>query len=108
MCLLVRRGLMEARAYAQNQCFDEAVRFARSEGFLPAPEPSHALRAVAEEAAAARDAGEPRVILFGMCGHGHFDMSAYDAFLSGRLEDLDLPQARIDEAVSELPKAPVA
>lgn len=108
MCMLVRRGLMEARAYAQNECFAEAVRFARSEGFLPAPEPSHALRAVAEEAAAAREAGDSRVILFGMCGHGHFDMSAYEAFLAGRLEDLELPQARIDEAVKELPKTPVA
>jgi len=108
LCLLVRRRLMEARAYPQNQCFAEAVRFARSEGFLPAPEPSHALRAVAEEAAAAREAGEPRVILFGMCGHGHFDMSAYDAYFAGRLEDLELSQGRIDEAVRELPKAPVA
>jgi tryptophan synthase beta chain len=107
LCLLVKHGLVEARAYAQNQCFAEAVRFARSEGFLPAPEPAHALRAVAEEAEAAREAGDRRVILFGMCGHGHFDMSAYDAFLAGRLEDLDLPQARIDQAVQELPKAPV-
>jgi len=108
LCVLVRRGLMEARAYPQNECFAEAVRFARAEGFLPAPEPSHALRAVAQEAAAAREAGDSRVILFGMCGHGHFDMSAYEAFLAGRLEDLDLPQARIDEAVQELPKTPVA
>ena len=108
LCVLVRRGLMEARAYPQNECFAEAVRFARAEGFLPAPEPSHALRAVAQEAAAAREAGDSRVILFGMCGHGHFDMSAYEAFLTGRLEDMELPQERIDEAVSELPKAPVA
>jgi tryptophan synthase beta chain len=107
LCLLVKHGLVEARAYAQNDCFAEAVRFARVEGFLPAPEPSHALRAVAEEAAAAREAGDRRVILFGLCGHGHFDMSAYDAYLSGRLEDLDLPQARIDRAVQELPKTPV-
>ena len=107
LCLLVKHGLVEARAYAQNQCFAEAVRFARAEGFLPAPEPSHALRAVAEEAAAAREAGDSRVILFGLCGHGHFDMSAYDAFLAGRLEDLDLAQSRIDLAIRELPKAPV-
>jgi tryptophan synthase beta chain len=107
LCLLVKHGLVEARAYAQNQCFAEAVRFARAEGFLPAPEPSHALRAVAEEAAAAREAGDRRVILFGLCGHGHFDMSAYDAYLAGRLEDLELPQARIDAAVEELPKAAV-
>ncbi|TMC02334.1 MAG: TrpB-like pyridoxal phosphate-dependent enzyme [Chloroflexi bacterium] len=107
LCLLVEHGLIEARAYPQNECFAEAVRFARAEGFLPAPEPSHALRAVAQEAAAAREAGDNRVILFGLCGHGHFDMSAYDAYLAGRLEDLELPQARIDAAVEELPKAPV-
>jgi tryptophan synthase beta chain len=107
LCLLVEHGLVEARAYPQNECFAEAVRFARAEGFLPAPEPSHALRAVAQEAAAAREAGDDRVILFGLCGHGHFDMSAYDAYLAGRLEDLELPQARIDAAVEELPKAPV-
>jgi tryptophan synthase beta chain len=104
LCLLVKHGVVEARAYPQNQCFAEAVRFARTEGFLPAPEPSHALRAVAEEAAAAREAGDRRVILFGLCGHGHFDMSAYDAYLSGSLEDLELPQSRIDQAVAELPK----
>jgi tryptophan synthase beta chain len=107
LCLLVKRGLVEPRAYGQNECFAEAVRFARCEGFLPAPEPSHALRAVAQEAAAAREAGEPRVILFGLCGTGHFDMSAYDAYLAGRLEDLELDQSRIDQAVAELPKVPV-
>ena len=108
LCLLVEHGLVEARAYAQNECFAEAVRFARTEGFLPAPEPSHALRAVTQEAAAAREAGEPRVILFGLCGHGHFDMSAYDAYLAGKLQDLELPQERIDAAVQELPATPVA
>jgi tryptophan synthase beta chain len=107
LCLLVKHGVVEARAYPQNQCFAEAVRFARTEGFLPAPEPSHALKAVAEEAAAAREAGDRRVILFGLCGHGHFDMSAYDAYLAGSLEDLDLAQSRIDQAVQELPSVPV-
>jgi tryptophan synthase beta chain len=106
LSMLMRQGHIEARAYPQNECFAEAVRFARTEGFLPAPEPSHALRAVAEEAAAAREAGEPRVILFGLCGHGHFDMSAYDAYLAGRLEDLDLAEDRIERAVGELPKVP--
>jgi tryptophan synthase beta chain len=104
LCILVKHGHVEARAYSQNECFAEAVRFARNEGFLPAPEPSHALRAVAEEAAAAREAGEARVILFGLCGHGHFDMSAYDAYFAGKLEDVELAQPRIDAAVEELPK----
>jgi tryptophan synthase beta chain len=106
LCLLVEHGLVEPRAYSQNQCFAEAVRFARTEGILPAPEPSHALKAVAEEAAAAREAGDQRVILFGLCGHGHFDMSAYDAYFAGQLQDVDLDQQRIDTAVEELPKVP--
>jgi tryptophan synthase beta chain len=106
LCLLVEHGLVEPRAYSQNQCFAEAVRFARTEGILPAPEPSHALKAVAEEAAAAREAGDQRVILFGLCGHGHFDMSAYDAYFAGQLEDVELSQQRIDTAVEELPKVP--
>lgn len=108
LCLLVKHGLVEPRAYAQNECFAEAIRFARCEGFLPAPEPSHALRAVAQEAVAAREAGTPRVILFGLCGHGHFDMSAYDAYLAGQLEDLTLPADRIDEAIQQLPRVPAA
>src|SRR5207237_9807800 len=99
--------LVEPRAYLQNQCFAEAVRFARAEGFLPAPEPSHALKAVAEEAAAAREAGDRRVILVGLCGHGHFDMSAYDAYFAGNLEDVELSKERIDAAVEELPEVPV-
>jgi tryptophan synthase beta chain len=106
LCLLVQQGLVEPRAYSQRQCFAEAVRFARTEGFLPGPEPSHALQAVVEEAAAAREAGDQRVILFGLSGHGHFDMSAYDAYFAGRLEDVELAQGRIDAAVEELPKVP--
>ena len=106
LSLLVEHGLVEPKAYGQNVCFAEAVRFARTEGILPAPEPSHAIKAVVDEAAAAREAGEPRVILLGLSGHGHFDLSAYDAYLAGRLEDRELPQARIDQAVAELPGVP--
>jgi tryptophan synthase beta chain len=107
MCQLVRHGHVEPRAYTQNECFAEAVRFARCEGFLPGPEPSHALKAVAEEAAAAREASEQRTILFNLSGHGHFDLSAYDDYLAGQLEDVELPQERIDLALEELPKVPV-
>jgi tryptophan synthase beta chain len=98
--------MVEARAYRQNETFAAAVRFARSEGIIPAPEPAHAIRAVMDEAEAAREAGEPRVILFGLCGHGHFDLSAYDAFLAGELEDPEFSQQDMDEAVARLPKAP--
>jgi tryptophan synthase beta chain len=107
LCLLVKNGFIEARAYKQNECFAEAVRFARSEGILPAPEPSHALRAVAEEAAAAREAGDERVILFNLSGHGHFDLGAYDAYFAGTLKDVELPQERLDTALAELPKVPI-
>jgi tryptophan synthase beta chain len=103
---LVRAGVVEARAYRQNDAFEAAVRFARSEGILPAPEPAHAIRAVFDEAEAAREAGEARVILFNLCGHGHFDMSAYDAYLAGELEDLELSETELEAAMQRLPEAP--
>src|SRR5581483_3977392 len=101
-----KQGMVEPRAYKQNETFDAAVRFARSEGVIPAPEPAHAIRAVLEEAEAAKQAGESRVILFGLCGHGHFDLSAYDAYLAGKLEDPEFSQADLDAALAALPEAP--
>ena len=106
LCGLVRAGLIDAVAYRQNETFEAAVRFARTEGILPAPEPAHAIRAVIAEAESARESGEERVILFGLCGHGHFDMSAYDAYFAGKLEDVELSQSRIDAAIEELPRVP--
>ena len=103
---LVRAGVVEARAYRQNETFEAAVRFARTEGIIPAPEPAHAIRAVIEEAQAAREAGEPRVILFGLCGHGNFDLSAYDAYLSGELEDPEFSEAEMESALAQVPQAP--
>src|SRR6201996_4362099 len=86
VCALVKAGLVEPRAYRQNETFEAAVQFARTEGIIPAPEPAHAIRAVIEEAAAADEASEDRVILFNLCGHGNFDLAAYDAYLAGTLE----------------------
>ena len=106
LCGLVRGGLIEPRAYRQNETFEAAVRFARSEGIIPAPEPAHAIRAVIDEADAAREAGEARVILFGLCGHGHFDLSAYDAYLAGDLEDPEFSEAELSEALASVPQAP--
>jgi tryptophan synthase beta chain len=106
ICGLVRGGLVEARAYHQNETFAAAVRFARSEGIIPAPEPAHAIQAVIEEADAAREAGEERVILFGLCGHGNFDLSAYDAYLAGKLEDPEFSEQEMEEALARLPDAP--
>ncbi|HEV3127634.1 MAG TPA: TrpB-like pyridoxal phosphate-dependent enzyme [Solirubrobacteraceae bacterium] len=103
---LVKHDLVEARAFRQNETFEAAVRFARAEGIIPAPEPAHAIRAVIDEAEAAKEAGEPRVILFGLCGHGHFDLSAYDAFLGGQLEDPEPSESEMQAALERLPAAP--
>jgi tryptophan synthase beta chain len=106
VCALVKNGLVEARAFRQNETFEAAVRFARTEGIIPAPEPAHAIRAVIEEAEAAREAGEERVILFGLCGHGNFDLSAYDAYLAGTLEDPEFSESDMQTALAGLPDAP--
>jgi tryptophan synthase beta chain len=97
-------GHMEARAYHQTSIFQAAVDFARSEGILPAPESAHAIRAAIDEALAAREAGVQRTILFNLSGHGHFDLSAYEQFLGGRLEDFAYPEARVREAMATVPR----
>jgi len=104
VCELYDQGLIEARAIAQRETFNAATQFARAEGIVPAPEPSHAIAAAIKEALDAKAAGEKRVILFNLCGHGHFDMSAYEAYLSGQLEDYAYPQAEIDAALAALPQ----
>ena len=101
---LVDDGVIEATAYLQNRVFDAAIQFARTEGIVPAPESAHAIRATIDEAMRARDAGERRVILFNLSGHGHFDMGAYDAYLAGALQDYAYPAEAIREALTELPK----
>ena len=88
---MVQTGIMEARAYHQSECFAEAVRFARAEGIIPAPEPPRAARG-GRGGRAAREEGVERTILFNLCGHGNFDMGAYDAFLNGEMTDYELPQ----------------
>ena len=97
-------GLFEAEAVPQSACFDAAVRFARAEGIVPAPEPTHALAAAIREAERCRDTGEEKVILTALCGHGHFDMSAYDAYLRGELVDHEHPAERIAEAMARVPQ----
>ncbi|MEW9530059.1 TrpB-like pyridoxal phosphate-dependent enzyme [Microbispora sp. NPDC049125] len=98
-------GLVEAVAVGQNDCFEAGVRFARTEGIVPAPEPAHALAATIAEALRCAESGEEKVILTAVCGHGHFDLPAYERHLAGRLEDFTLPQDRIDAALSHLPGA---
>ncbi len=104
LCALVKAGKIEARAYRQNETFAAALQFAGTEGIIPAPEPAHAIRATIDEALAAREAGEERVILFGLCGHGNFDLAAYDAYLAGTLEDPEFGQEELDAALARLPQ----
>ncbi|MBA3474555.1 MAG: TrpB-like pyridoxal phosphate-dependent enzyme [Rubrobacter sp.] len=100
---LVHEGLVEARAYAQNPTFEAGVLFARTEGIIPAPEVTHAIKATVDLALEAREAGEERVILFNLCGHGHFDLAAYEAYLAGDLVDLEYSEEEIDRAVARIP-----
>ncbi|MGO9095363.1 MAG: TrpB-like pyridoxal phosphate-dependent enzyme [Bryobacteraceae bacterium] len=100
---LLKNRIIEAKAYKQTPVFEAAVQFARVEGILPAPEAAHAIRAAIDEAIAAREEDRPRTILFCLSGHGHFDLSAYDAYLSGQLQDYEHPGAEIAEAMESLP-----
>ncbi|HEY8870609.1 MAG TPA: TrpB-like pyridoxal phosphate-dependent enzyme [Candidatus Limnocylindrales bacterium] len=102
--LLKENGHIEARAVHQRSSFAAGVQFARTEGILPAPEPTHALKVAIDEALAAKEAGEERVILFNMCGHGHFDLAAYERYLNGTLEDYEYPTEKVKEALAGLPK----
>ena len=101
--LLKEHGHIEARSVHQRASFDAGVQFARAEGILPAPEPTHAIRIAIDEALAAKEAGEARVILFNLCGHGHFDLSAYERYLSGSLEDYEYPADKVEAALAALP-----
>jgi tryptophan synthase beta chain len=100
---LLVNGLIEAQAVKQRAAFASAITFARSEGILPAPEPTHAIKLAIDEALAARESGERKTILFGLCGHGYFDLTAYDSYLAGSLPDYEHPQEEIDAALAELP-----
>lgn len=97
-------GLMEAVAIPQTECFEGAIQFARSEGLIPAPEPTHALAAVIREALQCKETGESKVILMAMCGHGHFDLPAYDNFLQGNLVDLSFSKEKIQESLAKVPQ----
>ncbi len=101
---LVDQGHMEAKAYAQTKVFDAAVQFARTEAILPAPESSHAILAAIDEALAAREAGDKRVILFNLSGHGHFDLGAYEQYLNGKLEDFAYPAEAVEQAMAGIPR----
>ena len=103
---LARHGVIRAEAYHQNPCFEAAQIFARAECILPAPESSHAIKAAVDAAIACRESGEAKTILFNLSGHGHFDMTAYDAFLGGKLQDYELDEEAIKVAEALIPKVP--
>jgi tryptophan synthase beta chain len=96
-------GLIESQALQQNETFEKAVQFARVEGIIPGPEPTHAVASAMMEAERAKENGEEKVILFNLSGHGHFDMAAYQTYLSGDLEDYEHPQERIAAAMEKVP-----
>lgn len=101
---LHQMGIIEAIAVPQTRVFEAAVQFARTEGIIPAPESAHAILGAIQEAQKAKESGESKVILFNLSGHGHFDMGAYDAYLSGKLMDYDYPAENIAAALKELPE----
>jgi tryptophan synthase beta chain len=96
-------GIVEAVAYSQNPVFDAAVMFANEEGIVPAPESSHAIRAAVDEALRCKAEKKSKAIVFSLSGHGHFDLTAYDAYLNGKLEDFEHPEDDIAEALKHLP-----
>jgi tryptophan synthase beta chain len=101
--LLKDQGIIEARAVRQRKTFEAGQTFTRTETILPAPEPTHAISVVIDLALEAKEAGTSPVILFNLCGHGHFDLSSYERYLDDTLEDYELPQERIEHALETVP-----
>ena len=99
-------GLIEAVAYTQTQCFEAGVLFARSEGIVPAPEANHAVKGAIEEALRCKREGRSETILFNLCGHGHFDMAAYQKYFAGELKDETYDERELAMALSGLPSVP--
>lgn len=103
---LYKEGLIEALAVPQLETFEAGVLFARHEGIVPAPESTHAIAATIAEARRCAQTGEPKTLLFNLSGHGHFDMSSYDRYFAGQLENYDYPAEAIAESLQHLPKVP--
>ncbi len=107
VCLLYDQKVIEAVAVHQKPTFEAAVQFARTEGIIPAPESAHAIRTAIDEALACKQSGQRKTILFNLSGHGHFDLSSYDAYFTGKLEDYAYPKEKVEEALKQLPKVAV-
>ncbi len=106
LCHFVKQGYISPRAYTQNPVFEAAVTFARAEGIIPAPETAHAIKGVIDEALKCKETGEEKCIVCCFSGHGHFDLTAYDDYLEGKLKDYEYPEDKIAEALKDLPKFP--
>jgi tryptophan synthase beta chain len=104
ICHLHKLGFVEARAEHQVATFEAGVKFARTEGIISAPEPCHNIKAAIDEAVRCKEAGESKTILIAHSGHGHFDLGAYEEYLSGRLKDYEYPKELVDKALADLPK----
>lgn len=102
LCLLKEEGIIQSVAYNQKQAFEAAQLFAKTEGIIPAPEPAHAIKATIDEAVKCKETGEEKTLLFLLCGHGHFDMQAYDDFLNGKLPAYEYPAEKVEKAMREL------
>jgi len=106
ICKLYSLGLVEARAEYQLPVFEAGVKFARTEGIITGPEPCHDLKAAIDEALKCKESGESKTILIAHSGHGHFDLAAYDEYLSGRMQDYEYPEEKVKEALASLPEVP--
>jgi predicted alternative tryptophan synthase beta-subunit len=104
---LYNAGYIQAIAVPQLATFDAAIQFAQTEGIIPAPESAHAIRAAINEALDAKSKGESRIILFNLSGHGDYDMSSYQAYLSGKLQDYEYPEEAIRDSLAHLPNVQI-
>ena len=104
LCNLVHDNVIEAMSFHQNEVFKAAVTFARTEGILPAPEASHALKPAIDDAIACKKTGEEKTIVISLSGHGHFDLSSYDAYFAGNLEDYEYPAELVKQSLAKIPK----
>jgi len=104
LCNLVHDGVVEAQSFHQNEVFEAATLFARTEGIVPAPESSHAIKPAIDEARNCKKTGEEKTIVIALSGHGHFDMSSYDAYFQGQLEDYEYPVELVKQSLAKIPK----
>ena len=101
---LYELGLMRAKAYGQKDCFEAGLTFAKQEGIIPAPEGNHAIKGAIDAALECKEKGESKTILFNLCGHGYFDMSAYDDYLNGSMADDVIDDDGIGKSISQIPE----